>query len=396
MISRRCTRLSGSLAGMLLVALAAAGEANGQDNALPDLNSLKPSSSPAFILLNVAPASVERPRTPSDVGLSVLNNTDNFSKLPNDYSAEFAPYWLVGHPTLHWRDDITRSPGASLARTLDVAFATANVGTDSAPATGLGLGFSAYLLSGRMSERSQKRLEEVETLLRQRSAIQILADSAEVTALNREYFPRIEAADQQGQTALRDSLLQEYTRRKAVLDSVAAQTPAVSEAIAALDAKMAGAEPERVGLFWGVAGGAAWRYPDGVWDRGRISRFGFWTTLSYEGQPLGKMTFTPVAVIRFLGERGDSTSNLLDGGARFVLSSETYSASVEGVVRLPIDEPGGRNLYRIAGIFDYRLADKTWLSLTFGRDYQSSSEGSLIAQLGVKVHFARDRYQPQQ
>ena len=147
-------------------------------------------------------------------------------------------------------------------------------------------------------------------------------------------------------------------------------------------------------MFWGVAGGAAWRYPEGVWDRGRISRFGVWTTLSYEGEPLGKMTFTPVAVVRFLGQRGDSTSNVVDAGTRLVLSSETYSASVEGVVRLPLDEPGSQNLYRIAGILDYRLAEKTWLSLTFGRDYQSSREGSLIAQLGVKAHFARDRYQP--
>jgi hypothetical protein len=61
--------------------------------------------------------------------------------------------------------------------------------------------------------------------------------------------------------------------------------------------------------------------------------------LSYEGPQLSEaVSFTPVAVVRLLSERGGSSMTTVDPGGRFVLSSVHYTASVEGVIRMPIEE----------------------------------------------------------
>lgn len=48
-------------------------------------------NSPAFNLLGISPAAVDRPTTPNDFAISLANASNNFSLLPKNYAIEFLP-----------------------------------------------------------------------------------------------------------------------------------------------------------------------------------------------------------------------------------------------------------------------------------------------------------------
>ncbi|HEY0024901.1 MAG TPA: hypothetical protein VGB24_18445 [Longimicrobium sp.] len=396
-IIHRCCAPAGTRCLLvLLMCMLRSFPASAQDaTGLPELNSLKPASAPAFILLGVAPSAIERPQTPSDIAFSFVNQSQSFSALPQNYAAEFAPYWLFPRPLVGWRSDTTRTPGESFARTATVSLATADIGTESAPVTGLAIGGSAYLLSGRMSTAAQQRFRQIEVYLARRDSLESALGAAQTVTLQAEYGTRIADAATRGDTQTVRLLSAELTSRVDALRLTAQQDSAYRRFVREnVVEEMQEATPRREGLFWGVAGGASWGYANAAWATGELRRVGLWTTLSYEGTPIsGQTTFTPMAVIRLLAERGDSASSVVDAGGRFVLSSPTYSASLETVFRLPMEDEAGKNLYRVAGVLEYQVREDLWLTATFGRDYQSRDSGSLLAQLGVKFHVTEDRYE---
>ncbi len=63
-----------------------------------ELSDLETPSSPGFILLDKAPASIQKPTTPQGLGLGLLGIQQNGGFM------EFTPYWLVTHPNLSARD----------------------------------------------------------------------------------------------------------------------------------------------------------------------------------------------------------------------------------------------------------------------------------------------------
>ncbi len=117
------------LTSLALLGAAAAPLAAQSADAGPAFNGWRTPVSPAFVLLGVAPTVVERPNTPSDLALSVLNRSTSFTSLPRDVALEFSPYWLVKHPTLTWQEDTVRGIGTSLARTMTISLATADAST---------------------------------------------------------------------------------------------------------------------------------------------------------------------------------------------------------------------------------------------------------------------------
>ena len=60
-------------------------------------------------------------------------------------------------------------------------------------------------------------------------------------------------------------------------------------------------------------------------------------------------------------------------------------------MRRPVGSTG-KTLYRVAGVLEYQLWKDSWAIATFGRDHNTSLEGSLIAQLGLRLQFADERY----
>src|SRR5438105_12696684 len=127
----RCALLA---ALTLPAALAAQKSATG--DSVPNVAALRAPATPAFVLLGISPSDVARPQTPSDLAVDLVTKA-SVSGAPNDVAVETSPYWLFGHPSLTWRDEIHRSPGSSIVRTLGLSFATTQNGTSAAPSTGL-------------------------------------------------------------------------------------------------------------------------------------------------------------------------------------------------------------------------------------------------------------------
>ncbi|MFZ4547944.1 MAG: hypothetical protein ACOYN4_10945 [Bacteroidales bacterium] len=56
-----------------------------------NLDILTVPNSPAFNLLEISPAAVDKPTTPNDFAISIANASNNFSVLPRNYAVEFLP-----------------------------------------------------------------------------------------------------------------------------------------------------------------------------------------------------------------------------------------------------------------------------------------------------------------
>src|SRR5262245_15952814 len=68
------------------------------------IEDLRAPASPAFVLLDVTPAAVERPQNPKALVLNVLSSAANAEGFPQDYALQVAPYWLMSHPDLQFSD----------------------------------------------------------------------------------------------------------------------------------------------------------------------------------------------------------------------------------------------------------------------------------------------------
>ncbi|HEX2875021.1 MAG TPA: hypothetical protein VHP33_27405 [Polyangiaceae bacterium] len=94
---------------------------------VPDLYALKTPDSPAFVALGVAPTEIQRPTTPSALATSLASafqSTGGGVTLPQGFAMEAAPYWLVSHPTLSFRDYANSGIESSWYRNATISFAT--------------------------------------------------------------------------------------------------------------------------------------------------------------------------------------------------------------------------------------------------------------------------------
>ncbi len=140
------------------------------------------------------------------------------------------------------------------------------------------------------------------------------------------------------------------------MDADVRENPEYREQIEAEQARFQDFALVRQGWFLNVAAGGAWNFPGQVWDNGEFRRFGAWATLSREGANLTRdLQFTPLAVVRYLTEAEDTIPDMLDAGARFILSAPVYAASVEWVARTILEENETEMRHRLVGIFEYRI-----------------------------------------
>jgi hypothetical protein len=85
----------------LVCLVAAVGIADAQGSV--EVDDLRAPTSPAFALLDVTPASVNRPENPKAFTLNVINALAQSNGLPQNYALEVAPYWLASHPDLTFK-----------------------------------------------------------------------------------------------------------------------------------------------------------------------------------------------------------------------------------------------------------------------------------------------------
>src|SRR5688572_23131929 len=111
-------------------------------------------TAPAFVLLDVTPASVERPESPKAFVLNLLSTVSQSEGLPRNYALQVAPYWLTSHENLTFGDYQAPSPAESMLRTMSFSVAASPLLDESAAeapviGTRIGLGVSTNIIGGR-------------------------------------------------------------------------------------------------------------------------------------------------------------------------------------------------------------------------------------------------------
>jgi hypothetical protein len=339
--------------------------------------------SPAFVVLGVAPTVVERPNTPADLAFSVLNRSAAFTSLPRDIALEVSPYWLAKHPTLTWDADTARSLASSIARTMTISFATAELGSTDRPVTGVALGFRAAPFSGRPSRSAIDQLKALGDRLGIESAVLRKLRGPRLQLLEQVRDQEIAAASNDTE---RNEALARFT---AARGSVTRDVMASEEYLAAIDSTeemFRGLALTREGFVLEMAAGAALQAPGGAADSAKLAQFGAWITAGYVGP-----TLSFVFVNRFLASSVDSAFDAVDLGIRLLYTSGRYAISAEGSFRTFTESGAPPNEYRVAALVDFELQKGLWVTGTFGRDYTASAPGSLIAQVGLSINMAGER-----
>jgi hypothetical protein len=303
------------------------------------IDDLAAPSSPAFVLLDVAPASVERPDTPKQLTLNLLNSIASASGFPDNYALEVAPYWLASHPTLTF--DAYQNPGVwqSMAQTFAVSIATSPI--PGAPSgaeplgTNLGLGLRVSVYNGRASPAVERLVRELE-------------------GVNFEILDE-EARARQGGTP--------------------ADTKALLAEASALALRIQAADAERVGFFLTLAGGQVWAYPDDNVRNFDVGRRGFWVTLDRTGtgHALGRR--------RAVHLEGHETASRLGRGV-------TALRHVERRRRRHRQQP-------LRGVLEYRIREDLILFGSFGQDFEELiGRKPLVSLLGLNLGFGKKSRSP--
>lgn len=352
----------------------------------PAFNTIRTPASPAFTFLGASPTSIERPNTVADFALSLAKSAKDFESVPQNFAIEVSPFWLVGAPSLTWQADAKRNVHESLLRTLAISAATAETGVKDAPVTSLAVGARTSLLSGTLTEETETQLEALEshlTVLAERFTGRL---NAELAFLDAEMERNIATARSNEE---RQKIIEAFQAKKApIVEAVASskeytESPEYKRTEKLIEAFAAARE----GFIVELAAAGRWAFSEAVWSRRDFNRWGFWVTPSFL-----KPQWSVVGVARYTRDDEDDSGTAFDWGTRAIVTHDRYAWSLEYVRRTFPDVESKAAQYRLVGVAEYELREKTWLSASFGRDHNDTSEGSLVAQLGLSFNFAKERF----
>ena len=305
------------------------------DSTRDTLRAFKTPASPAFVLLGVAPTTVERPATPQALVLSLISAVQDADFPPKHYALEVAPYWLTRHRFLTFEKYAAPGFGRSLLQTLSLSVATSSLDPDTGTALGFGLR-AAYVSSRDLSTVRALR----DTLL------QIQAD------------------------ILRAGTEEEERRHAARAKPVALR---LTQAL----------RTERLGFTIEGAAAMVLDFPDDIANNGKLGRAGVWLTSGYR---LTKPAVDLLTVVRFIrDERVAPAESNLDLGARLLVDREDLTLAAEYIFRSVTAGGSSRSTYRLSIDVQYRLANDIYITAALGRDHAASAAGpaQLIAQIGI-------------
>jgi hypothetical protein len=133
---------------------------------------------------------------------------------------------------------------------------------------------------------------------------------------------------------------------------------------------------------------SVWGFPDTTFKSGDFKRAQAWATLAYSAGGLsvlglGRFTREKTSVV---APDESETKNSFDYGGRVIYADNQWGLSFEYVQRSLKDSPR-----RVTGGFDYRVADGTWATATFGKDMGVGSNGAVVALLGLQLNVGKQR-----
>lgn len=391
-----------SLAAAVALCLIFTAGASAQQLRVPvTIDDLTAPTSPAFVLLDTSPASVERPENPKTFTVNLLNRLATSKGLPQNYALEVAPYWLASHPDLSFQQYQNPSIGQSILQSFSVSVATIPIpgATAGADPTGtrLGLGFRTHVWSGSPNSHVENRVadlvdvnERLLDVLKRQDDAQMRLEAARQTQSKLEKDPAITADDKK--KAQEDLKKAEADVKQTEEEETLARNDA-----RALALEIQGLDAERVGFFLTIAGGRVWGYPGDDVSRGQAEKSGVWFTPSYrlracnDGNDLCETRVDVIGVVRALMEKDQDTR--WDYGGRFVWrANKELHLSVEGIRRRDRAATGttpmAEGSARTVGILEYRISSGLVLYGSFGRDFEKDNGVKpLVSYFGLNLGF---------
>jgi hypothetical protein len=372
---------------IIFILLAAAGRVAAQTETVT-LKDLTVPTSPAFVITDISPTLVQNPATPKAFVLGVAQSyQQSGTGFPNNYSAEFTPYWWI---KLHGRsvynaqgihsaegktDKWVENPFSGLKYTsISTAFVNKDMIPDTAKTTQkvFAVGIHTTLLKIHGKGYAQ---ELGGSIARWHSAAQ-----EEIRNYQKMLIELAKLGSDPKDSVERKKIIAKFSQK---------ETPGILENINNLIA--------RKPLFNLDIAGAYSAY--GVTDQeARTGRVGAWTTLSsyipLSTQGDNKNYFEVTASARYLSDhfqknkqdqivRADNTD--VGGKAGFAFSQ--LSIGVESLYRHTKGISGGS--VRTVGIINVKLAENLYINGAFGKDFAGPNK--LISAFGINWGFGKEK-----
>ena len=346
-------------------------------------------SSPAFVITDITPTLVQDPGTPKSFVLGVAQSFQKSGTgFPDNYSAEFAPYWwtdprgrniykflglssIVKNGKTTWRED----PAIGIKFTsISIAFINKDLipDTSSSAQKVFSLGVRSTLIKLYQHDHARQLGEKIAEW--EKAAQEELSANKSIIAK----LARLDPSDPNYE-ANRMKILSSYKESK---------TPDVFKEVNDLIA-------QKPVFSWDIA--AAWAIY-GINDQEiRTGRAGAWTTLS-SYIPLSKNVpnnyFNINASVRYLADNFQKsdrgiigTANNLDIGGNAGLALNQLTIAIESLYRYSNGIANTQN--RTVGIIRVKVADNIYINGIFGKDFAGPNK--LISAFGLNWGFGKEQ-----
>ncbi|MDR1680119.1 MAG: hypothetical protein LBR81_10170 [Prevotellaceae bacterium] len=342
-----------------------------------NLSDLEVPTSPAFMLLDNTPVSIENPVSSKALVLSVLDAINTGNGFPKDYAVEFTPFWFFEHPDMTaykyfgFRSDTTDKQNVwkDLPRaSFSFAFTSGESSIENQE-----ISINDIAVGGRtkiLSIRSKNDIEEYKSILGS------IEDSltSQLIEMNKIKDP-----------SLKKAMLNKYAKNpnflklKEDLNNILNRRPIFS-----LDAAV----------------GYNHFFLDNNFNDSHFGRFGAWLTGNYsqavnkKSRSLHYLNF--YAVGRYFSDgtvwenNGFVRKDFFDAGGKMEYEQGKFSFAGEYIYRFNDDI--GKS-YRCVGIVKYKLMEQVYLTCSFGKNFGTSD--NLISFLGLNWGISSGKEQVQ-
>ena len=358
--------------------------AQGSINKNVTVKELEVPSSPAFVITESTPSLIQTPTTPKSFVLGIAQSFEPGTSFPQNYSAEFAPYW--------WFSSSDRNVYTLLGLTRSTTDNTWKENIFS------GLKFTSVSIAFLSKDLVPDEVEDAQKMFS--AGIR----STLIKVHSKSYATRLQQQIAQWNSAAQNDLViyqERATRartaeeRTEILRELANHTPANTGQFLEKINEMFLEKP----LFiWDIA--AAHVYygiGDTVWKSGRT---GVWTNIA-TFLPLQKNTGGEAVSqylnlnfsIRFLsddffkndeGEIG--RESVVDIGGKIAFEFNKLSIGYEYLKRVGDKVPG--DPFRSVGVINYRIRENLFLNGGFGKSFQSPDK--LVGLLGINWGLSKE------
>lgn len=378
------------------------------------LKDLQVPNSPAFILLDVAPTSIEEPSTAKAFSTSILNAISENNGIPQNYGVEFTPFWFIKHPTFTSFKYFGISPDGKNRRVFAglrmtaVSFALINNQTSKdtllSKTSNLSLGLRSTILKVISHVDLRDIVKFNDSLIHQlrkanieRAFIGIKIKQAKKDSVQLNNELTIE-----NDPAKRILLLVEIQNCEKTLTSLeetykkllnnTSQDPEIIK-IESLIRDILARKP-----IFTMDGALAlnWAFENNNFKSNYLDRFGGWLTmvlslpLQNQSSSIKNNYLNLYAVERYLSGQTLGEINpmvrqdVIDSGGKLEIEIDRFSISGEYIYRLNLSNSSD-NTFRATGMIKFKIVESLYISGAFGKNFGETN--NLTAQFGINWGF---------